>query len=130
MKKDFSGKGFKLFEADLELAKDLEITMFPTLFFLKDGIVNNTIKGFQPYEKFEEIILSIIPNAVKKKISCSAETLFSIYNNMTEDEFSFLMDTSVSETRILLNDLFDQGKIDKYMSKHGIVWMLNLNAKI
>ena len=130
LKKDFSGKGFKLFEADLELAKDLEITMFPTLFFLKDGIVNNTIKGFQPYEKFEEIILSIIPNAVKQKISCSAETLFSIYNNMTEDEFSFLMDTSVSETRILLNDLFDQGKIDKYMSKHGIVWMLNLNAKI
>lgn len=49
---------------------------------------------------------------------------------MTEDEFSFLMDTTIAESNILLNDLYDLGKIDKYMSKHGIVWMLNLNAKI
>ena len=130
LKKDFADKGPKLFEADLELAKDLKINIFPTLFFLKEGIVNHTIKGFQPYEKFEEIILSIIPDAVKKKISYSAETLFSMYNNMTEDEFSFLMDTTIAESNILLNDLYDLGKIDKYMSKHGIVWMLNLNAKI
>jgi predicted DsbA family dithiol-disulfide isomerase len=130
LKRDFADKGPKLFEADLELAKELEINIFPTLFFIKEGIVNHTIKGFQPYEKFEEIILSIIPDAVKKKISCNAETLFSMYNNMTEDEFSFLMDTSIAEAQILLNDLYDQGKIDKYMSKHGVVWMLNLNAKI
>jgi 2-polyprenyl-6-methoxyphenol hydroxylase-like FAD-dependent oxidoreductase/predicted DsbA family dithiol-disulfide isomerase len=130
LKRDFADKGPELFEADLELAKELEINIFPTLFFIKEGIVNHTIKGFQPYEKFEEIILSIIPDAVKKKISCNAETLFSMYNNMTEDEFSFLMDTSIAEAQILLNDLYDQGKIDKYMSKHGVVWMLNLNAKI
>jgi len=130
LKEDYAGKGPKLFEADLELAKDLEIKVFPTLIFMKDGITLNTIKGFQSYEKFEEIILEIIPHAIKKTIDCSAEALFSLYPNMTEGEFSFLLNLSIAESRILLNDLYDQGTIDKYMSKNGTVWKSNLNAKI
>ena len=130
LKEDYAGKGPKLFEADLELAKDLEIKVFPTLIFMKDGVTLNTIKGFQPYEKFEEIILEIIPHAIKKSIDCSAEALFSLYPNMTEGEFSFLLNLSIAESRILLNDLYDQGTIDKYMSKNGTVWKSNLNAKI
>lgn len=130
LKNDFEGRGLKLFEADLELAKELEITMFPTLIFLEDGIAKNTLKGYQRYEEFEKVILSTLPNAVKKKIIYSAESLFSIYNNMTEDEFSFIMDKSISESRILLYELYHQGKIDKYISKYGIIWMLNFNAKI
>ena len=130
LKEDYLGKGPKLFEDDLELAKDLEITMFPTIIFLKDGIPFNTIKGFHPYEKFEEIILEINPNAIKNTINCSAEALFSLYPNMTEGEFSFLLNLSIAESRILLNALCDQGKIDKYMSKNGTVWKSNLNSKI
>ena len=130
LKKNYAGEGLKLFEADLELAKDLEITIFPTLIFMKDGSIFNTIKGPQTYEKFEEMILSLIPNAVKKTINCSPEALFSLYQNMTEDEFSFLLNISIAESRILLNDLFDQNKIDKYLSKNGIVWMSKSNSKI
>ena len=96
LKEEFAGKGYKLFEADLELANDLEITMFPTLIFLKDGIPCNRINGFQTYEKVEDIILELIPSAVKNTINCSAETLFSLYPNMTEDEFSFLLNISIA----------------------------------
>lgn len=114
LKEDCTVKGSQLLEADLELAKDFKITMFPTLIFLKDGIAFNRINGFQTYENFEEIILEVIPNAVKNTINCSAEALFSLYPNMTESEFSFILNISIEESRILLNDLYDKGKIDNY----------------
>jgi len=124
------GKGSQLLEADLELAKDLKITMFPTLIFLKDGIAFNRINGFQTYENFEEIILEVIPNAVKNTINCSAEALFSLYPNMTESEFSFILNISIAESRKLLNDLYDKGKIDNYRIKNGTVWKVKLSSKI
>ena len=130
LKEDCTGKGSQLLEADLELAKDLKITMFPTLIFLMDGIAFNRINGFQTYENFEEIILEVIPNAVKNTINCSAEALFSLYPNMTESEFSFILNISIAESRILLNDLYDKGKIDNYRIKNGTVWKVKLSSKI
>ena len=130
LKEDCTGKGSQLLEADLELAKDLKITMFPTLIFLMDGIAFNRINGFQTYENFEEIILEVIPNAVKNTINCSAEALFSLYPNMTESEFSFILNISIAESRIFLNDLYDKGKIDNYRIKNGTVWKVKLSSKI
>lgn len=130
LKKDMDGMGLKFFEEDLALAQKLGIHIFPTLFFLKDGIINDTIKGFQSYEKFEEVILQILPDVVKAKNKKDAETLFSMFHNMTEEEYSFLSDSSIEETRSTLILLHDQGKITKYESKYGIVWMLNLNRKL
>ena len=130
LKKDMIGTGQKLFKEDLELAQKLDIKIFPTLFFLKDGVINDTIKGYQSYEKFEEVILQILPDAIKSKNNKDADNLFSMFHNMTEDEYSFLSDTTIEDSRSTLNSLHDQGKVTKYESKYGTVWMLNLNSKL
>lgn len=130
LKSDIERKGKGLFEKDLALAKKYDIKMFPTLFFYKDGVIKETIKGYQPYERFENIVLDMLPSAAKANAKPEIDSLFTMFHNMTEEEFSFLSDTSIEETRLILNALNNEGKITKYESKSGVVWMLNLNKKI
>jgi len=63
--RDLEGRAQELFEEDLKLAKQLEITTLPTFIFTDRYDNSKILKGFQEYENFENIILEMIPEAKK-----------------------------------------------------------------
>ncbi len=120
--KDIQTKALDLFKEDLELANIYGITSFPTLFFSKDSDKKITLKGLQSYEKFEEIIKEFIPDVKKKKVDIDPLSLFKLYNNMTENEFSFLTDVDIETAQRTLYNLHSKGEIKKSENKNGYVW--------
>lgn len=127
--KDINGKGLDGFNEDLDYAKKLKVTTFPTILFSIDNEIKTSITGLQPYEKFEEIIREFIPNVTKNNIKLSPESLFQRFNNMTVTEYAFISDCSIEESNLILNDLYHQGKIEKYDSKNGMVWTYSIKSK-
>ena len=120
--KDIESRAIALFKEDLDLANNYGITSFPTLFFSKNANKIITLKGNQPYEKFEKIIKTFIPDVVKKKVEITPLSLFKLYNNMTEDEFCFLTDIDIKTAQKILTSLYKNGDIQKYESKNGYIW--------
>ncbi len=122
LRRDFEGRAPELFRADLQLADDLSIKVFPTLIF-SDGSGNlSRLAGYHPYEKFESIIKKIYPGAEKESISADPIALFNIFFSMTDKEYSLITDTSDEEARHQLMSLFEEGVIDRFDSKNGTIW--------
>ncbi|MDB5247087.1 MAG: hypothetical protein JWQ40_1481 [Segetibacter sp.] len=120
--RDVEGKAKDLFRDDLILASKLGVTGFPTLFFSDGTGKRFTIKGYQPYEKFEEIIFKLAPGARKEEINTTPKNLFTHFPTMTEKEFSFLSNNTKEYASKILVELFENGSIEKYESKNGIIW--------
>lgn len=121
--RDFEGDAKELFKDDLILAEKLGVTGFPTLFFTNNSNDQHYIKGFQHYEKFEEIIYKLMPDAKKQEINTDPANLFSRFPTMTDKEFAFLTNTSKKDALLKLSELFENGSIGKYESKNGTIWI-------
>jgi len=121
--RDFQGPAKERFKEDLVLTEKMGVTGFPTLFFSNCSDKKFSLKGFQPYERFEEIIHTLIPNAKKEEINTDPQYLFAKFPTMTTKEFSFLSKTSMTESAGILSGLFESGYLDKYQSKNGMIWI-------
>jgi 2-polyprenyl-6-methoxyphenol hydroxylase-like FAD-dependent oxidoreductase/predicted DsbA family dithiol-disulfide isomerase len=126
--RDYEGKAKELFRQDLALSQQLGVKGFPTLFFSNGDKTKHVIRGLQPYERFEEIIRTMIPGAQKESYLRTPEQLFSYFPTMTEKEFVFLGNMSREEALIELNRMYRQGTIDKFESKNGTIWISKLKA--
>ena len=120
--RDCEGRAQDLFKEDLIKAAELGVTSFPTIFFSDQNDNSFMIQGYQPYEKFEEIIHKLNPSIIKEKINTSPENLFTEFPTMVDKEFAFLSDIPIKIASKVLHELFDNGSIDKYESKNGIIW--------
>jgi 2-polyprenyl-6-methoxyphenol hydroxylase-like FAD-dependent oxidoreductase/predicted DsbA family dithiol-disulfide isomerase len=127
--KDIGGKAKILFKKDLELAQKLNVQVFPTLFFTDKNGNSQTIMGYHPYEKFEEVILSLLPGIEKTKINTDPKYLFTQFNRMTDYEFAFLCNISKEDAHEQLTKLFNEGSLDRYESKNGIIWISNFKSR-
>ncbi len=124
--KDIAGKAIEMFQEDLRLKEENNITSFPTFLFM-DGLETKlTLKGIQSYKKFEEAIHQLIPYAVKKKWSYSAIKLFEKFNYMTASEFAFLYEVTQEKSELIIGELFEKGLIEKLENKNGVIWMHKL----
>ena len=123
LRRDVDGKAKQLFRDDLMLAHELEVVGFPTLFFNDDSNNKHTLKGYKAYENFEEIILKLAPYALKEIINTSPYYLFSRFPTMTDKEFAYLSNITRPEAVEILIDLQFEGKLDKFESKNGVVWI-------
>ena len=120
--RDFEGKAKDLFAEDLSRGRELGITSFPTLIFTdKDG-QPVILKGYHPYERFEEIILGLAPSAKKKAINTDSKNLFTHFPTMADKEFELLSNLSKHDATIILDDLHQKGHIEKHESKNGVLW--------
>ncbi len=124
--RDFEGKAQELFRIDLEMAKQLGVTGFPTLFFSNCSEKKFTIKGFQPYTKFEEVISHLVPTIKKEPIDKAPESLFNEFPTMTIKEFAFLSDIPIEAAAEILNKLYEEGVVDRYESKNGVIYKNNV----
>jgi predicted DsbA family dithiol-disulfide isomerase len=124
--RDIEGKAQLLFEADLELVKELEIKVLPTFIFTDKYNHSKVLKGFQEYEQFEQVLLEFIPDAVKKSSNGNIIDLFAKYPTLTTKEVSFLGNLDMQQTDVNLQSLFAKGLIAKHSVNNGdVIWRLN-----
>jgi 2-polyprenyl-6-methoxyphenol hydroxylase-like FAD-dependent oxidoreductase/predicted DsbA family dithiol-disulfide isomerase len=126
LKRDFDGKAQELFKADLELASDLGIKVFPTLIFSDGKEQLARLAGYHAYERFENIILKLLPGAVKEPIIANPYKLFTTFFSMTDKEYSVLSEVSQEEAKRQLVSLYEEGVIEKHESKNGTIWTRKL----
>ena len=123
--RDFNGKAKELFLHDLQMAEELEVTGFPTLFFNGKNNDKFTLRGYQNYDYVEDIIHKLMPDVQKESINTNPELLFAQFSTMTSKEFGFLSNLSCEEATKILSNLHSQGLLDKYESKNGVIWISN-----
>lgn len=122
LKTDAEGKAKTLFEEDLQLAKELGVRGFPTLFFVDDSGNKEILYGTRPYAFFEMAILKLNDKAMKKEYSKTTEALFAKYHSLTAKEFSELSGTPRSDSEKLLNERSGNGTLEKFTTKNGSIW--------
>lgn len=121
-KTDYENKAKALFEEDLKLGRELGVRGFPTIFFVDEAGNQETVYGTRPYAYYEMAILKLNPDAVKGEYSKNWEALFAKYPTLTAKEFSELSGTPRVESETILNELSDQGKLEKWTTKNGSIW--------
>lgn len=124
LKFDFEGKAETLFEEDLQLAKELGVRGFPTMFFMDEKGNQEKVYGSKPYAFYETAILKLNPDAKKQEYRKNWETLFTKFQSLTAKEFSELSGTPRKESEILLNELTEKNALTKLMTKNGAIWKI------
>lgn len=123
--RDFEGRAKELFKEDLAKGKELGITSFPTLIFSDKTNQHVTVKGYQTYQHYENVILSMVPTAKKEAIDTEPKNLFTQFPTMADKEFALLSNITKEEAGVILEDLYNKGHLEKYDSKNGILWKNN-----
>lgn len=128
-KTDFEGNAIAMFEQDLKLGSEQGVRGFPTMLFLDDSGNKEIVYGSKPYALYEAAILKLNSIITKREYSKNWETLFSKYNSLTAKEFSVLSGTPRIESETLMNELSDNGTLEKLITKNGSIWKCRyLNA--
>lgn len=123
LKKDYEGDAVKLFRDDLNLAKTLGVRGFPTLFFADENNNQLTVYGSKPYSSYENALLALFPEAKKKKIpNENTLSLFEIYPSLAPKEYAVINNISYSEAEIILDKLYENGKLNKKSIKNGSLY--------
>lgn len=123
LKTDYEGDAKKLFQEDLNLGKSLNVRGFPTLFFADWNQNQLTVYGSKPYASYENALLALFPEAQKKKIpNENTLSIFEIYPTLAPKEFAVIFDISTSHAAIILEELFEKGKLEKKKIKNGTLY--------
>lgn len=124
LKTDIEGKGKVLFEEDLQLAREYGVRGFPTIYFLDNDGGKEIVYGSKPYALYEAAILKINARIVKNEYRKNWETLFSKYSSLTAKEFSVLSGNPRNESEHVLNELSENGELEKLSTKNGSIWFI------
>lgn len=122
-KADYESGAIILFQEDLSLAKKMGVRGFPTLFFMDSLNNQQLVYGFKPYPTFEAAVLKTFSAATQSQYDHSWSALFGYYPTLTTREFSELSGLNKSDSENLLQDLANQDKIAKKVSKNGVIWV-------
>jgi predicted DsbA family dithiol-disulfide isomerase len=79
---DFDSKAKELFKQDLQFARSLGVRGFPTIFFTDEDGNRLRVYGVKPYEQYEQTLLKLYPQAVKKTIDTSVDNVFAHYSTL------------------------------------------------
>ncbi len=126
--RDIEGRAQQNFLKDLELKNEYGVNSFPTLIFFDNNGNKITLKGLQPYEKFEEVITGFMPLIRKKVIDRNPMQLFNHFSTLTNKEFETLSNLKKDEAAKYLNEMYKNDTIGKFESKNGIIWISKLTA--
>jgi len=124
--KDYKGDANELFSADLNYAQSQGVRSFPTLFFFNRSGDMHMIKGVRPFDKFENILLDLCPDARKNIYSNSLEDFCSNYHTFTTKEFAVITDRSIQKAEKILQEGINKGVVEKITVRNGDFWKSKL----
>lgn len=119
---DYERQATAIFEEDLTKANDMGVRGFPSVFFIDESGNKEFVYGTRPYAFYEMAILKLNPKASKSEYSKDWKTLFTKYATLTAKEFSELSGMPRNESEMVLNDLSDEGVLEKWTTKNGAIW--------
>ncbi len=123
LKSDFEGKAVTLFQEDLALARQLGVRGFPTIFVSDQNDNRVLVYGSRPYEQYEQALLQLHPEAKKQAYETAYSSVFAKYSTLTTKEFAVISGMKTGEAEVYLQNLQAEGKIGKYASKNGALWL-------
>jgi 2-polyprenyl-6-methoxyphenol hydroxylase-like FAD-dependent oxidoreductase/predicted DsbA family dithiol-disulfide isomerase len=121
---DYVNDARKSFDRDLELARQMDVNSFPTLFFTDQAGAEVRLKGYLHYHDFERAILQLLPFAKKAEIDRHPESLFRSFPTMVDAEFALLSNLMRKDAREILQRLNQQGVIERVESGNGVLWKM------
>lgn len=121
--RDYNGEAKRLFEEDLNLAAQLGVRGFPTMFFVDRDGNQEKVYGTKPYSTYENALHKQIPTVKKVDIDTDWKKLFLKYSTLTSREFSELSQTDRQNSDTFLQGLVDAGHLDKLSTKNGTLWI-------
>jgi predicted DsbA family dithiol-disulfide isomerase len=122
LRTDYEGVAVRDFEADLQLARQMGVRGFPTLFFTDNSGNRNTVYGFRPYADFERAVLSMYPDAKPDKSAHDIDYYLKSYGSITAQELSLFDNIAPDEASRRLDELVKKGKLLKVPTKNGDLW--------
>ena len=122
LQKDADGEANNLFAEDLQLAQQLGVRGFPTLFFADSNGNQEKVYGYKPYAVFENVISKLQPTAEKQPYASDWQSLFSKFASLTAKEFAELSATPIEAATALLQELSTNGQLDIIETKNGHLW--------
>ncbi|KAA0992291.1 ClpXP adapter SpxH family protein [Dyadobacter aurulentus] len=124
LENDFDGRAKDLFRQDLELAAQLGVRGFPTMFFVDEQGSQEKVYGTKPYQVYEAALLKQLPGATKSNIDTDWKALFNKFNTLTLREFSELSQIPRPQAESLLVNQADAGNLSELTTKNGSLWRL------
>ncbi len=121
--KDAEGKAVQLFRDDLQLAANMGVRGFPTLFLTNGDGQTLTLYGFKPYAEFAKAVQQVYAAAQPENATLSPAQLFAHYPTLTLTEFATLSNLDKTKAQVVLQDLQQAGVIRTQPSKNGALWI-------
>ena len=121
-KTDFDGHAVQFFEQDLDLARQLGVRGFPSIFFTDEDNNRFLVYGSRSYEHYETALLKLYPDVVKQQYDQSWENLFKQYPTLTTREFAVLANRSTEQATELMERLAREEKILRQGTRNGVLW--------
>ena len=122
LKSHYENQAKQLFQLDLQLAKQYGVRGFPTLFLIDSLGNKEVIYGARPFEVYELAILKIKPDIRLLNYDRQWQSLFARFNSLTAREFSELSMKPRDLCEDFLNELSQEGKLEKFSTKNGAIW--------
>jgi len=123
-REDYVGAAREAFEEDLAMAGELGVVSFPTLIFTNAAGELVRLKGYQHYQDLEKAILQLAPQVQKAVFDRGPESLFRHFPTMVDAEFALLSNLLRKDARKVLQQLNNEGYIEKVESEHGVLWKM------
>jgi len=122
MAADVTGPAKDRFQEDLRLAKAYRVRGFPTMFFEDEEGNREIVYGTKPFAAYEAAILKLQADAKQAAYAQDWESLFSLYTSYTAKEFAELSGLSRQDSEARLNELVEQGELERLTTKNGSIW--------
>ena len=119
---DYRNKSQALLNEDLKLRSELGVRGFPTIFFIDEDDNRFKVYGSKPYEIYEQALLKLVDDAVKRETPDFNDTVLKTYGSITTKEFAALNNTSMSESDSIMNQLAAHNKVRKESADTGDLW--------
>lgn len=124
LRRDFEGNAKTMFEEDLQLARNMGVRGFPSVFIAGADDKSVFVYGSRPYSEYEAGIRAVYAKAEKMPFASDWKSLFTHYPTLATQEFAVMSGTSFDAAGKELGQLLKDGRIRQLKSKNGPLWSL------
>jgi len=118
------GSAERAFDADLELARSLDVTGFPT-FEVRGGATTIRVDGWQPWEAFDDLVRRLLPEALPVRVEATEATVAGLldrYGRCATREIAAILGVTDDDAEILLENLEGSGRATRREVGTGLMW--------